>query len=374
MKIALIHDWLVTYAGAERVLATLLDIYPEADIFSVVDFLPETERHFLHGKTATTTFIQKCPWAKKYYRHYLPLMPFAIEQLNLSAYDVIISNSHAIAKGVITGPHQLHMSYINSPMRYAWDLQHQYLQEANLTRGIKSLLARFLLYRMRFWDKLSADRPDCLIANSNFIASRIQKIWRRDAETIYPPVDISAFTPTEKKENFFLAASRLVPYKKMHLIVESFKTLPNEKLIIIGDGPDFKKIQQIKPPNVELLGFQPTKVLADYMQRAKAFIFAAEEDFGILPLEAQACATPVIAFGRGGARETVCGLNHPNPTGLFFNEQTITAIQQAIQLFPTVQHQFKLNHFAENVARFSPDIFKQKIQAVVRSKKENLKI
>jgi len=368
MRIAVVHDWLTVYAGAERVLAALLGIYPTADLFCVVDFLPQADRGFLNKINVTTSFIQKLPWAKKYYRNYLSLMPLAIEQLDLSSYDLVISNSHAVAKGVLTGPHQLHISYINSPIRYAWDLQNQYLQEANLTRGLKSKVARIMLHRIRMWDQLSASRPDYLIANSKFIAARIEKTWRRSSSVIYPPVDIHKFTLTEKKENFFLTASRLVPYKKINLIVESFASMPDKKLIVIGDGPDFAKIKKIAKSNVELLGFQSNQVLADYMQRAQAFIFAAEEDFGIVPLEAQACATPVIAFGRGGALETVRGLEQENPTGIFFREQSVESICQAINLFEQNKDIFKLDNFSQHVVNFSPDIFKQKIREFVDGK------
>lgn len=321
MKIAIVCDWLVTYAGSERVLEELLVCYPQADLFAVVDFLPEKDRHFLQGKTVTTTFIQKLPWAKKHYRAYLNWMPLAIEQLDLSAYDLIISSSHAVAKGVITGPDQIHVSYVHSPMRYAWDLQHQYLKESGLNKGVKGFLAQYLLHKMRLWDQRTANNVDYFIANSHYIARRIFKIYRREAEVIYPPVKTALFKPASKKETFYLAASRLVPYKKMELIAASFADMPDKTLILIGDGPDLEKVKANAGPNVQILGYQPQAVLLDYMQRAKAFIFAAEEDFGITLVEAQACGTPVIAYGKGGALETVNDLSHPTPTGLFFPQQ-----------------------------------------------------
>lgn len=369
MKIAIVHDWLVTYAGAERVLEQILHCFPEADLFSVVDFLDDDARQLLQNKKATTTYIQKFPWAKKYYRNYLPFMPLAIEQLDLSKYDLVISSSHAVAKGVITGPDQLHISYVHSPMRYAWDLQHQYLTEAGLTKGIKSFLVRKLLHKMRIWDLRTANGVDHFIANSNFIAKRIWKVYRRDADVIYPPVDTEYFAVAPenvKKDDFYLTVSRLVPYKKIDLIVQAFNKLTQKKLIVIGDGPQMGKIQQVKPDNVTLLGYQSASVIREYMQKAKAFIFAAEEDFGIVPVEAQACGTPVIAYDKGGSLETICGLDAPRPTGVFFGEQTERAIIEAINKLEMAN----INPLdcRQNALRFSVDVFRDKFKSFVLGK------
>ncbi|MED5099967.1 glycosyltransferase family 4 protein [Niallia circulans] len=338
MKTAIIHDWLVVYSGAEKVLEELLKLFPDADLYSTVEHLEAKDRHFIQNKQVKTTFIQKLPFSKKKYRNYLPLMPLAIEQLDLSKYDLIISSSHAVAKGVITGPDQLHISYIYSPIRYAWDLQHQYLRESGLEKGIKSWITRFILHYVRNWDYRTANGVDFFMCVSDFIGRRIWKTYRREAKTVYPPVDVSAFTLREEKEDFYLTASRMVPYKKIDTIVESFSLLPDKKLVVIGDGPDFKKIKAKAGANVILMGYQPFEVLKDYMQRAKGFIFAAEEDFGIAPLEAQACGTPVIAYGKGGSRETVRGYNEStSPTGLFFYEQNVEAIAAAVQKFEQIQ-------------------------------------
>lgn len=365
MKIAIVCDWLVTYAGSERLLEQLIQCFPQADLFAVVDFLPPEHRGFLQNKAVKTTFIQKLPFAKKMYRSYLPWMPLAIEQLDVSHYDLVISNSHAVAKGVITGPDQTHVSMVCSPMRYAWDLQHQYLQETGLNKGIKGFLAKRLLHKMRLWDQRTANGVDHFIAISHYIARRIWKTYRREAEVIYPPVDLKNFTPQINKENFYLTASRFVPYKKIDLIVESFKHMPTEKLIVIGDGPDMPKIKAKASSNVQLLGFQPTEKMIDYMQRAKAFIFAAEEDFGIVPLEAQACGTPVIAYGKGAALETIRGLDQEKPTGVFFNEQSTEAICSAINNFNLHAEKITPAAIQENVARFSPDIFQKKLKEFV---------
>ena len=374
MRIAIVNDWLTTYAGAERVLEQLLTVYPDAHLFSVCDFLPEAERAFLKGRSPTTTFIQKLPGAAKRYRNYLPLMPLAIEQLDLSAYDLILSSSHAVAKGVLTGPDQLHISYIHSPIRYAWDLQHQYLRESGLNHGFKGWLAKWLLHKIRLWDLRTANGVDHFIANSNFIARRIWKVYRREAEVIYPPVDVSSFTLRADKGDFFLTASRMVPYKKIDLIAEAFTRMPDKRLIIIGDGPDAERIRARAGSNVQLLGYQPFEVLRDHMQRAKAFVFAAEEDFGITPVEAQACGTPVIAFGKGGSLETVVGLDQPHPpTGVFFGEQTVDAILLAISAFEENPARFSAETCRENALRFSPEIFRERIKTFVATKYEEFK-
>ncbi|MGL4609132.1 MAG: glycosyltransferase family 4 protein [Trueperaceae bacterium] len=359
MKVAIIHDWLVTYAGAERVLEQMLEVVPQADLFSLVEFLPNDQRYFIKNKKVTTSFIQHLPRAQKSYRNYLPLMPLAVEQFDVSSYDIVISSSHAVAKGVITGPDQLHLCMCYSPIRYAWDLQHQYLRESNLERGLKGWIAKYLLHRVRQWDYRTANGVDTFIAISDFIAKRIWKVYRRESVVIYPPVDTTAFELKEEKEDFYLTASRLVPYKKIDLIVEAFAEMPEKKLVVIGDGPDTDKIKQKVRANVQMLGYQPFSVLKDHMQRAKAFIFAPEEDFGIVPIEAQACGTPVIAYAKGGTLETIHGLEHDSPTGVFFEEQTITSLQAAVQTFEKSISRFDPTKARENALRFSTERFKQ---------------
>lgn len=370
MKTAIVCDWLVTIGGAEKFLGHLLQCYPQADVFAVVDFIPPDKRDFLLNKTVKTTFIQKLPFAKTRYRSYLPLMPIAIEQLDVSAYDLIISSSHAVAKGIITGPDQLHISYVHSPMRYAWDLQHQYLQESGLDKKLSGILARYFLHKLRLWDVRSAAGVDHFIANSNFIARRIEKTYRRPADVIYPPVEITRFTPGDEKQNFYLTASRLVPYKRIDLIVDSFNLMPDKKLIVIGDGPDFEKIKRKAGANVEMLGYQSNEILITHMQQAKALLFAAEEDFGLIPLEAQACGTPVVAYGKGGALETVRGLDHANPSGVFYSAQTIESIHQAIKTFDDNQPRFTVENCVQNAARFSPEKFYKTFKSFVSAKIE----
>ncbi len=366
MRVVIVHDWLVTWAGAEKVLEQMIACFPEADVFSVVDFLPEDNKAAIAGKQVATTFIQKLPKAKTHYQLYLPLMPLAIEQLDLSGYDLVLSSSHAVAKGVLTGPDQLHISYVHSPIRYAWDLQHQYLREAGLGRGIKSALARVIMHYMRLWDVRTANGVDAFVANSEFIKRRIRKAYGREAMVIYPPVDVSAFSFWENKEDFYLTASRMVPYKKMAMIVEAFQSMPDKRLVVIGDGPEMNKCREKARANVDFLGWQPFDVLRDHMQRAKGFVFAAEEDFGITPVEAQACGTPVIAYGKGGGLESVRGLEQEYPTGLFFYEQTPEALLGALKKFELDAIE-KISRKAcrENALRFSPERFRSEFSAFV---------
>lgn len=371
MKVAVVCDWLVVYAGAEKVLEQILNIYPEADLFALVDFLDKDKRNFIQNKKVTTTFIQKLSKAKTKYRNYLPLMPLAIEQLDLSKYDLVISSSHCVAKGILTGPNQVHISYVHSPIRYAWDLQHQYLKEAGLTKGLKGWIAKIILHYMKIWDTRTSNGVDYFIANSEFVAKRIWKCYRRKADVIYPPVDVEAFEYCDKKDDFYLTASRMVPYKKMDLMVEAFTKMPDKKLIVIGDGPDFDKIQKIAEGhnNIKLMGYQPFKVLKEHMQKAKAFVFAAEEDFGITPVEAQACGTPVIAYGRGGALETVRGLSiKDNPTGVFFDKQDKESLIKVINYFEDNKEKIRFKDCRENALSFSIDNFKCILKKYVDSK------
>lgn len=365
MKIALITDWLVTFAGSERVVKHIYSLYP-SDVFTLIANDDTLEKVGIPKDRVVQSFISKLPFAKTKYRNYLPFFPLAIEQFDLSGYDVIISSSHAVAKGVLTKHYQLHVCYCHTPIRYAWDLYHQYLKEANLGKGIRSLVARVILHYIRLWDYSTANRVDYFISNSKYTARRIKKIYGKDAEVIYPPVDVGSFRLREDKEEFYLVASRMVPYKMIPMVVETFSSLPDRKLIVIGDGPDFDKVKSIArgKMNIEVLGYQPNDVLIDYMQRAKAFIFAAEEDFGIMPVEAMACGTPVIAFGKGGVVETVVD----GKTGVFFYEQTPSALKEAILRFETIQDKIDPKFVRSNAERFSESIFRSRIKEFIDDK------
>ena len=340
-------------------LEQMLQVYPDADLFSLIDALDESGRAFLKGKPVKTSFVQRLPGGKKHYRHFFPLMPLAIEQFDFSPYDLVISSSYAFAKGVITGPRQLHLCYCHSPIRYAWDLQTQYLKESKMARGFKSWIVRGLLHFIRMWDSRTAAGVDAFMANSRFIARRIEKVYRREAQVVYPPVNVDRFEICHEKDRYYVTASRLVPYKRMDLIVEAFNAMPDRKLIVIGDGPELGNLQRLAGPNVQVLGWQPHDVLRKHMQRARGFVFAGEEDFGIIMLEAQACGTPVIAYGRGGALETVVD----GHTGVFFDEQEVSSLTKAIDSFETqVWDPLKCRRNAE---RFSAENFKQEFETFV---------
>lgn len=368
LNVGIVADWFITYAGSEKVVAELIKSYPESHLYSVVDFLSSENKKHFQNKEITTTFIQRLPKAKKKYQTYLPLMPLAIEQLDVSSHDVILSSSHAVAKGVLTGPDQLHISYVHSPIRYAWDLQHQYLREAGLDHGVKGMMAKFILHKMRMWDYRTANGVDHFIANSQFIARRIKKVYGREADIIYPPVDVNRFLLNEAKEDYYFTASRLVPYKRIDLIVEAFSHMPNRKLVVVGDGPEMQKIKSKATANIEILGYQSNEVMQEHMRNAKAFVFAAEEDFGITPVEAQSCGTPVIAFGKGGSLETVRPFGVDNPTGILFDKQDIASVIDAVQKFETMQDQILPNDCRAHALKFSTERFNQEISEYVNSK------
>lgn len=359
MRIAIVHDWLVTNAGAEKVLRELVEIYPSAQIFSLVDFLDDKDRDsVLMGKRAKTSFIQKLPFAKNYFRHYLPLFPKAIESFDLSLFDLIISSSWAVAKGVKKNKNQLHVSYCYTPIRYAWDLYEEYT--ANLTQPKKFLVQSTLKY-IRKWDIKVLNRVDYFIADSKFVQERIKRIYARDSVVIYPPVDTKSFTCSEQKDDFYLSASRLVPYKKTKLIVEAFNEMPQKKLVIIGDGEEFEAIKKIAKSNIVLLGYQEKKVMVEYMQRAKAFVYAAVEDFGIVPIEAMACGTPVIALNEGATAETVVdGVN-----GVHFNKQTKEDIVDAILRFENMK--FSALEISKHAQYYAVSRFREEIKEFINS-------
>ncbi len=369
-RVAIIHDWLITNGGAEKVLEALLRAWPQADIFTLVDTLPGPQRGWLEGHRITTSFLQRLPLAKKHYRHFLPLMPFAIEQFDVADYDLVISSSHAVAKGVVSHPQQTHICYCHTPIRYAWDMKERYLKDAGLKFPL-SWLARHVLHRLRQWDYFSSTQVDHFWANSANVAGRIKKYYRRDAQVLHPPVAVNRLECNAGlREDFYLAASRLVPYKRLDLILETFLALPERRLVIIGDGPERKRLTKMAQgaANIEVLGYCEDEVLQDYLSRARGFIFAANEDFGILPLEAQACGTPVIAFGRGGARETVRPASHPsdeNATGVFFEHHTPQSLREAILGFEV--RQFSPQACRRNAERFSEENFWERLHSLLET-------
>lgn len=365
MKIAIVHEWLVNYAGSERVVESFVNIFPDADVFALVDFLNEDQRNqILKGKFAKTSFIQKLPFARKYHRNYLPIFPKAIESLNLSGYDLILSSSHAVTKAIRKSQNQLHISYCHAPMRYIWDEAERYFAAANLNKGIKRIVANQILKYLRKWDLKTAQLPDFLISNSNYISEKIKRIYGRHSDVIYPPVDVELFQLCEQKENYYLTASRLVPYKKVDLIVEAFTKMPDKKLVVIGSGPEKEKIKSMLTSNIEYLGYQEFEKLLYYMQRAKAFVFAAEEDFGIIVVEAMACGTPVIALNKGGTAETVID----SKTGVHFNYQTVDDLKNAVERFELLENNFSAKEISDYANKFSRNIFEMKIKDFVEQK------
>lgn len=365
IKVAVIHDWLIVNAGAEKVLSGILEIFPRADLFCLFDFFPDDDRLLIQNKRAFTSFLQKLPLVRRHYRCYAPLFPLAVEQFDLKAYDLVISSSHAVAKGVLTGPDQLHIAYVHTPMRYAWDLQSLYLAETGLNHNIRGVLAKLLLHYLRLWDCRSVNGVDAMIANSQFTRARIRKFYGCDAKVIYPPVDMDYFSLGGSKQDFYLTVGRMVPYKRMDLIVDAFAEMPDKKLLVIGDGPQRYKIKSRGLANVSVLGHQPLQVVRDHMQRAKAFIFAAEEDFGITPIEAQACGTPVIAYGRGGCLETVRNHDRSEPTGLFFAEQNKASIRKALMFFEANEHKFRPENCRKHAMKFAARRFKEDFEVHV---------
>lgn len=357
-RIALVHDWLDSYYGSERVVEQILACFPGADLHAIVDFVPEDERGFLGGREVRTSFVQRLPFARRRFRHYLPLMPLAIEQFDLGGYDLVLSSSHAVAKGVITGPDQPHLCYVHAPIRYAWEYQHQYLRESGLERGPLSWPTRWMLHRLRMWDQRTANGVDRFLANSGFVARRIRKVYRRESTVVHPPVEVAAFPFREDKDDYYLAVSRFVPYKRTEAIVEAFRELPDRRLVVVGEGPGLARAASSATANVSLVGRVGQRRLVELMQGARALIFAAEEDFGITPVEAQAAGTPVVAYGAGGALETVQGLDHEQPTGLFFDEQTAPAIAAAVRRFERDGRAIRPGDCHANALRFSPERFR----------------
>ena len=367
MKIAVVHDWLPVIAGGEAVLKEILATYPDSDVFTLLNFLNDEQMESLGIKNVKTSALNTLPFIEKYYRKLLGFYPQAIEDFDLSSYDLIISSSAAFAKGVIVGADQVHIAYVHSPARYAWDMTHDYLNQAGLNKGIKGYMAKKILSQFRIWDSRTPNGVDVFVANSEFIRKRIWRVYRREAEVIYPPVAIERFTLEESKEDFFLTASRMVPYKRIDLIASAFTRMPEKKLVIIGDGPEMPIIKDICKghSNITLMGYQNNDVLVDMMRKAKAFVFAAKEDFGIVPVEAQACGTPVIAYGAGGALETVVDIKLDNDkgTGLFFDNQTEDSLIEAVREFD--QYTFVPLSCRKNAEKFSPEIFRKKLKDMV---------
>ncbi|MDG5814077.1 glycosyltransferase [Chitinispirillales bacterium ANBcel5] len=359
MSSALIHEWLVTVAGAESVLRSIYKLYPGTiyTLFHDKEALKET---LFEKIPVETSLLQKIPFAKKHHRLFVPFYPLAVEQHDLRDHKLIISSSYAVAKGVLNSSDQLHICYCHSPMRYAWDLMYEYLEAEGLDRGAKSVIVRMLMHYLRMWDYTSANRVNEYVTNSHYIAHRIKKCYNRRAKVIYPPVNIDNFKVSDRKDNYFITVSRLVSYKRIDLIIKAFNRL-KLPLVIVGDGPSRKKLEKIANGNIEFLGYVPSPQLSDLLSKARAFVFSAEEDFGIVNVEAQASGIPVIAFGRGGALETVV----EGKTGLFFRNQTVESLMEKVHEFLATEDSFDPQQIRKNAERFPRSRFETEFKQFV---------
>lgn len=352
-KVAIVHYWLIGMRGGEKVIEQLCELFPDADIYTHL-YDPSKISDKINSHKVYKTSISSLPFARKMYKKYVTLMPSALERLDLTDYDLVISSESGPAKGVIARPGALHLCYVHTPMRYIWDQYFHYHSEAGfLTR----LMMPYLTHGLRQWDVTSAARVDHFWANSNAVSSRIDKYWRRPSEVIAPPVSTTKFNPTRKRQDFYLFVSELVSYKRADLAIKACAAL-NRRLVVIGDGPEMKRLKKLAGPNTEFLGRVPQQVLADHMETCRAFLFPAEEDFGIVPVEAMAAGAPVVAFGRGGARDYVI----PGQTGLFINDQTPEAMVEAIVRLELMNDQFNAEKISEFAHNFDTAHFKSRIQ------------
>jgi glycosyltransferase involved in cell wall biosynthesis len=367
VKYALVHEWLTPQAtgGSELVVQDILSCF-DADLYALIDFESTNPKSYLYQRSIGTSFLQRFPGARNGVQKYLPLLPLAIEQLDLRAYDIILSSSHAVAKGVLTHAEQMHVCYCHAPMRYAWDMTFEYLANSRAGRGLPGILTRYILHRLRLWDALAANRVDYFIANSRTTARRIWRAYRREAEVIYPPVAIDRFPFVAQKQDFYVTVSRLVGYKKIPLIVQAFNQL-KLPLVVIGSGPELAFVRQLAQPHIQVLGWQSDAVVETYLSQAKAFVYGAYEDFGIAPVEAQACGTPVIAFGAGGTLETVRDMRQfgATGTGVLFHQQSVAAIVEAVSYFEDHFDQIHPEVIRNHAESFHTQVFRQRYQNFV---------
>ena len=369
MKYALVHEWLTPKAtgGSELVVKAILNSF-DADLYALIDFESTNKESYLFGRSIGTTFLQHLPGSRNGVQKYLPLLPLAIEQLDLRSYDIILSSAHTVAKGVLTSPSQMHVCYCHTPMRFAWELTFDYLRSSQMGKGLPGIFTRLLLHQLRQWDVITANRVDYFVANSQNTARRIWRCYRRKATVIYPPVNIERFPFLAVKQDFYVTVSRLVSYKQVNLIVRAFNQL-QRPLVVIGEGPELNDLRKLAQPNVQILGAQSNEVVEKYMSEAKAFIYAAYEDFGIAVVEAQACGTPVIAYGAGGALETVIDIcqNPDNGTGLFFETQTVAALVEAVEKFEQCAKNFQPETIYTHASQFAPTIFQKRYANFVKN-------
>lgn len=357
MKVAIVHYWWLSNRGGEAVVSALVEMFPCADLYIHVcdeDLVRQTLGPDFKGRIVTS-FVSRLPGAKRHYQKYLPIMPLALEQWDLTEYDLVISSESGPTKGVVTRPDALHVCYCHSPMRYLWDMYHQYLGGAGY---LIRLLFPFLAHWLRIWDQASADRVDFFVANSTFIASRIRKFYRRDAEIIFPPVNVAEFSNTRPREDFYLYLGQLVAYKRADLAVAAFNRL-GLPLVIIGEGELFEELKSQAAPNVRLLGRQPFSVVKDHLERCKGLVFPGVEDFGIVPVEAMAAGAPVLAYAKGGVLDTVID----GKTGFLFHEQSVEALMNVVKKYENGERVFDVEYLHEHALKFDKTVFKSNFRA-----------
>ncbi|MDX8538704.1 glycosyltransferase [Mesorhizobium abyssinicae] len=362
-RIAVVHDWCPNFRGGERVLAQICKQFPNAEVFTLFDFLPaEVKEQYFRDVEFHTSAANRLPMVQKFYRSLFFLCPFLIEQFDVTGYDAVISSSAAFSRGVITRPDQPHLCYVHSPVRYAWDEQFSYLQQGHLGFGPKGMLYRYMLHRLRTWDTRTAHGPDLMLANSNYVRSRIQHIYGRDARVVFPPVALAELPCVEDKDDYYVCASFLAPYKRTDLVIRAFNEMPSRRLVIVGEGQQSASLRALAGPNVTFSGYLPRQDYVDTLARAKAMVFAGCEDFGIALAEAQACGTPLIAFGRGGAVDIVQRLGaSAEPTGVLFKAQTVEHLKEAVERFEENSHAIAPRACSMNAARFSEENFDRAI-------------
>jgi glycosyltransferase involved in cell wall biosynthesis len=369
MKIAIVHDWCPSFRGGERVLAELCAMFPGAEVFTLFDFLPaDIKEEYFRNVVFHTSAANRLPWVRKYYRGLFFACPFFIEQFDVTSFDAVISSSAAFARGVITRPDQPHLSYIHSPIRYAWDEQFSYLQQARLGYGPKGLAFRWFLHKLRTWDARTAHGPDLMLANSTYVKARIRRIYGRDAQVVFPPVSLNELEFRDQKDDYYITASFLAPYKRTDLVIEAFNDMPSRRLVVVGDGQQSAKLRSLAGSNVHFAGFLPRRAYVEAVAKARALVFAGCEDFGIALAEAQACGTPLIAFGRGGACDIVHELGRSEqPTGILFREQTVAAVKSAIAQFETDSSRLQPEACRRNAERFSAERFRLEVAQAFRA-------
>jgi glycosyltransferase involved in cell wall biosynthesis len=366
-RVAIVHDWCPSFRGGERVLAELCRTFPGAEVFTLFDFLPpEIKQQYFRDVEFHTSVANRMPYVQRYYRALFFMCPFLIEQFDVTGYDVVVSSSAAFARGVLTRPDQPHLCYVHSPIRYAWDEQFSYLSQGRLGYGPKGLLFRGMLHRLRTWDTRTAHGPDMMLANSSYVRARIRRIYGRESRVVFPPVHFDELAYSADKDDYYVTASFLAPYKRTDLVIRAFNELADRRLLVVGDGQQSQDLRELAGPNVTFTGFLPRAAYVETIAHARALVFAGCEDFGIALAEAQACGTPLIAFGRGGACDIVRNLGTERPTGVLFAQQSVASIKDAVMRFERDGRRIESSACRENAGRFSPERFREQVAMAYR--------